>query len=281
LAITSIRAEMYGLAPGATRERDLSWYESSSPLSLSRDGTKLVFSEVAAWDDEVPLYVRGTDGSPAVRIGGGFPADFSPDARWVAACPTGLPLERLRIIPTGPGEERVLSLGDVACRAMRWLPDGRRLLVDGEQRGHQRRTYVVDVAGGPPRPLVSEGTTCGGGVSPDAREAACWDSHGSVRIYPLAGGEPRLVHGLEPGETPATWSADGRSLVVARWENTPLRVILVDLATGARRPWREFQPADRTGVLDEVSIVLTSDLRAYVYRYRRVLSDLYLVDGLR
>jgi eukaryotic-like serine/threonine-protein kinase len=55
----------------------------------------------------------------------------------------------------------------------------------------------------------------------------------------------------------------------------------VDLATGARRPWREFQPADRTGVLDEVSIVLTSDLRAYVYRYRRVLSDLYLVDGLR
>jgi eukaryotic-like serine/threonine-protein kinase len=280
LAITSIRAEMYGLAPGASRERELSWYESSSPLSLSKDGTKLVFSEVAAGDNDVPLYIRGTDGSPAVRIGEGFPADLSPDGRWVAACPTGRPLERLKIIPTGPGEERVLSLGDVACRAMRWLPDGRRLLVHGQQAGHRRRTYVVDLAGGPPRPLAPEGTTCDG-PSPDGREAACQDSSSSVSIYPLAGGEPRPVRGLEPGETPGVWSADARSLVVARWEKTPLRIFLVDLATGARRPWREFQPADRTGVLDEVSIVLTSDLRAYVYRYRRVLSDLYLVDGLR
>ncbi|HUL79570.1 MAG TPA: protein kinase [Vicinamibacteria bacterium] len=280
LAITSIRAEMYGLAPGASRERNLSWYESSSPLSLSRDGTRLLFSEVAAGVDDVPLYLRGTDGSPAVRIGEGFPADLSPDGRWVATCPSGRPRERLKIIPTGPGEERIVGLGDVACRAMNWLPDGRRLLVQGEQAGRQRRTYVVDVAGGPPRPLAPEGTTCDA-PSPDGREAACQDSKGNVLIYPLAGGNPRAARGLEPGETQGLWSADGRSLVVARWEKTPLRIFLVDLATGARRPWREFQPADQTGVLDEVSVVLTSDLRAYVYRYRRVLSDLYLVDGLR
>ena len=77
------------------------------------------------------------------------------------------------------------------------------------------------------------------------------------------------------------WSADGRSLIVARWEKTPVRVFLVDLATGSRRLWREFQPADTTGVQTEVSVVFTNDLKGYVYRYRRALSDLYLVDGLR
>jgi hypothetical protein len=282
LAITSIRAEMFGRAPGESQERDLSWYESSSPLSLSRDGRKLVFSEVAAGDEDAgaPLYLRGTDGSPAVRIGEGFPAALSPDARWVAACPTGRPLESVNLIPTGPGEQRALSLGDVACRDLGWFPDDRRLLVEGEQKGHQRRTYAVDVAGGTPRPLSPEGTTCGG-LSPDAREAACQDSGGNAFIYPVAGGGPRPVRGLEPGEGVGAWTADGRSLIVARWATNPLRVFLVDLATGRRRPWREFQPTDRTGGQDEVSVVFTNDLEAYVYRYRRVLSDLYLVDGLK
>lgn len=39
--------------------------------------------------------------------------------------------------------------------------------------------------------------------------------------------------------------------------------------------------ADRAGLLDLSFILLSSDARSYVYSYRRVLSTLYLVDGLR
>jgi hypothetical protein len=287
LATTTLRAEMYGRGPGDARERDLSWYDSSNPLSLSRDGRQVLFMEVAATEsggtrsDEVnadpPLYLRGIDGSPAVRIGAGFPAALSPDARWVATC--GAP-RKVLIFPTGPGGDRRLDLGDVTCRDLGWFPDNGRLLVIGQQPGHGPRAYVVDAVSGNPRPLTPEGTTCGP-PSPDAREAPCTDEQGRVLLYPVAGGPPRPVLGLEPGETPGDWSTDGKSFFVARWEDMPpIRVFVVNPATGGRRLWKEFQPADMTGVTD-TSIVGTNDFQSYVYRYRRVLSDLYLIDGLR
>ena len=282
LAVSSLRAEMYGHSPGQSRERDLSWSESSNPLALSADGSKLLFAEVAAGDGDnlAPLYVRGTDGSPAVPIGTGWPAVLSADGQWVAACPSGGPFERLKIIPTGAGEERVVDLGKVACRDVGWLPDNRRVLLTGQEAGHARRSYVVDTAGGQPRPLTPEGTLCSA-ASPDGAAAVCSDSEGRTFIHPMGGEAPRPVRGLEPGETVGEWSADGRSLIVARWETPPLRVFLVDLVTGRRTLWREFQPIDGTAVHDTVSLVVTRDLRGYVYRYRRLLSDLYVFDGLR
>ena len=282
LTVTSARGEMYGRSPGQTRERDLSWYESSSPLGLSGDGSKLLFAEVAAGvgDTFPPLYLRGTEGSPAVPIGFGWPAALSGDARWVAACPGTPPFSSIKILPTGVGEERVIDLGKVSCKDLGWVPGGRRVFFTGVETGHRWRSYVVDVAGGAPQVLTPEGSVCTA-VSPDGSALACSDAEDQTFIQPLAGGEPRPVRGLEPGETVGEWSADGRSLIVARWETLPLRVFLVDLVTGRRTLWREFQPADRTGVYDMVGLVVTRDLKGYVYRYRRNLSDLYLFDGLR
>ena len=282
MSLVTLRGEMYGRAPGQTQERDLSWYESSSPLGLSADGSKLLFAEVAAAtvDPVPPLYLRGTDGSPAVPIGSGWPAALSDDARWVAACAELQPTPRMKVIPTGVGEERNVDLGSVACRDLGWFPDGRRVLLTGAEPGRRARSYVVDPAAGTPRPLTPEGTICTA-ASPDGMEAACLDPDGRVFFQAVAGGEPRPVIGLEPGETVREWSADGRSLIVGRWETWPLRVFIVDRATGRRSLWREFQPADPTGVFDMVSLVATRDLRGYVYRYRRHLSELYLVDGLR
>jgi hypothetical protein len=40
-------------------------------------------------------------------------------------------------------------------------------------------------------------------------------------------------------------------------------------------------PQDPAGVTEIIQIVYTPDLRAWAYTYRRILSDLYLVKGLR
>lgn len=40
-------------------------------------------------------------------------------------------------------------------------------------------------------------------------------------------------------------------------------------------------PADRAGLLDLGFVLLSADARAYVYSYRRVLSTLFLAEGLR
>jgi hypothetical protein len=35
-------------------------------------------------------------------------------------------------------------------------------------------------------------------------------------FYPSAGGEPRVVNGLEPGDVPIRWNQDGRSIYLYR-----------------------------------------------------------------
>ena len=65
-----------------------------------------------------------------------------------------------------------------------------------------------------------------------------------------------------------------------------VKVLPEAVASDADRLRRFEQEARAAGALNHpnvlvvLDVVLTADLRAYVYRYRRMLSDLYLVDGL-
>ena len=77
------RLSIWGLAPGETKERDLSWLEWSFPGDLSPDGKHLLLSEQGLGGGSLYLAcMRGTDGSPVVRLGEGFAAEFSPDGKW-------------------------------------------------------------------------------------------------------------------------------------------------------------------------------------------------------
>jgi hypothetical protein len=40
-------------------------------------------------------------------------------------------------------------------------------------------------------------------------------------------------------------------------------------------------PADKAGLLEIGFVAISGDARSYVYSYRRILSTLYQVDGLR
>jgi hypothetical protein len=54
----------------------------------------------------------------------------------------------------------------------------------------------------------------------------------------------------------------------------------VNLKTGERTPWKVLDPADPSGVNRVLGVSLTPDGQYYVYNYRRLLSTLYLVEGL-
>jgi hypothetical protein len=60
------------------------------------------------------------------------------------------------------------------------------------------------------------------------------------------------------------------------------------MATGTKRAWLELRTPDPAGFihanpmgLTTRNIDLTADGRSYLYSYWRVVSDLYVVDGLR
>ena len=55
----------------------------------------------------------------------------------------------------------------------------------------------------------------------------------------------------------------------------------LDLNTGRKELVRELKPADTTGFIEVAGGVVSADGNAYAYTDRRVLSDLYVVDGVR
>jgi hypothetical protein len=89
--------------PGASGERDLSWFDWSTAADLSADGKTLLFYE---WGEGVAgnptVYLRKTDGQDAIRLGEGKALSLSPDGTWALALQTGPP-PRLVLLPTGPG----------------------------------------------------------------------------------------------------------------------------------------------------------------------------------
>jgi dipeptidyl aminopeptidase/acylaminoacyl peptidase len=220
-----------------------------------------------------------------VRLGAGAAMALSPDRRWALAnrdYTTDAP--QLVLIPTGAGQPRELPRGNVNTQAATFFPDGRRLLLTGSEPGQPPRAYVQDVEGGAPRPVSPVGTRfalASRPITPDGCCAVLRDTDGTQRLFAIAGGAPRAIAGLEPGEEPIRWAADGRRLFVYRPGELPARVWIVDTQTGRREPWLDVQPADGAGVLAVNPVQLTADGRGYAYGYRRVLSDLYVVSGLR
>jgi len=86
---------------------------------------------------------------------------------------------------------------------------------------------------------------------------------------------------LEEGEIPIQWTTDHRSLYVFRSVQEVARVSLLDLGTGRRTPWKELMPLDPAGSSMVLNVAMTPDGKSHIYSYGQVLSDLYLVEGLK
>ncbi|MBI3932938.1 MAG: protein kinase [Acidobacteria bacterium] len=267
-------------------EKDLSWLDGSLLTDLSDDGRTVLFDEEVggAASGAYSIYMRRTDGSPAIRLGDGTLAALSPDGRWVAVVVQSR-TPGLVLVPTGPGEARTLDRGAIAYyEGVAWFPDGAQVLFAGSEEGRSLRLYVQGVAGGPPRPVSPEGLRIAYAtrpVSPDGQAAVAVDGAGRALLVPLNGGKPRPVPGLEPNDIPFRWGGDGRSLFLFRTGEMPARAQRLELASGRRDTIAEIAPFDRAGVRSLTTIQATPDGRRFAYTYSQSLSELYLVEGLR
>ncbi|HUA14874.1 MAG TPA: WD40 repeat domain-containing serine/threonine protein kinase [Verrucomicrobiae bacterium] len=275
------RAGMIGLAPGEAKEKDLSWLDWSVPADLSPDGrTVLFFESGEGGGPKYAVYLRTTDGSPAVRLSDGIAEGLSPDGKWALARPNTTPAP-LELLPTGVGEAKPLPPDDINHLWGRWLPDGKSVVFSGNVPGHGFRFYVESIADGKPHPISPEGVYPAVILSPKGDHVASVGPDNKVCLYPVAGGDPVHVSGTLPGEVPTGWSGDGRSLFLFRFGEVPAKVEQLDIATGQRKLWRELVPADAAGIDTIRGITIAPDAKAYVYGYIRTLSDLYLVEGLK
>jgi Tol biopolymer transport system component len=285
LALGRIAREVRGRLEGDAEERDYSWLDGTMAPFFSSDRRSFIFNEAAdGGGARVGAYLRRADGSAPLRLGDGTPVSLSPDGKWAVCINVDFP-RQLRLVPTGAGESRTLRRGRISdLQWAHYRPDGRGLVVVGSEQDRPTRLWRQDLPDGEPVPFTPEGTnTLYNAFTPDGRFVAATTSGagGTWSLYPPDGGEPRPMRGIEPGDTPRRFTADGRSLFVLAPGKRPGRIVRLDLATGKRTPWLDLVPPDPAGV-EGISVVdVTEDGRSYLYSYTRVLSDLYVVTGLR
>jgi serine/threonine protein kinase/dipeptidyl aminopeptidase/acylaminoacyl peptidase len=279
----SLLSSLLFLSPGDDVPRNLSWLDESKAGDLTPDGTTLVISETReGGGPSGSVYLRKTDGSPAVRLGEGFGAALSPDGRFVIALtsPTAESGARMTLLPTGAGQSRILlDAGFARLRRAAWLPDGKSIAFSGNERGRPQRVYLLEVANGRVRALTTEGVgvgSFGDFVSPDGKRILAIDENGTL-LWPVDGGSPARIRGLLADDRPVQIGADGESIYVLRGEKRPPEVWLVSLATGERRLWRVLLGAG----FPLNSLFVTPDGRFCVYGSAPAVSTLYAVDGLR
>ena len=275
------RAGIIGLAPGDAKEKDLSWLDWSVPGSLSADGKQILFQEAGeGGGPKYAVYLRNTDGSPAIRLGEGSGMGLSPDGKWALSRFNVSP-SPLVLYPTGVGEMQRLKDDGLNHITGAFLPDGKRFVFSGTEPGHGIRFYWESLDEGKAHAFSPEGVGSGLALSWDGRFVAGRGPDQKTYLYPVEGGDPKPVPGLEPGEFSTAWSADGRSIFVLGHGQVPAQVYRVDIATGQRTFWKSVEPADSAGIDTIGRVVMSADNKAYVYNYVRTLSDLYLVQGLK
>jgi DNA-binding winged helix-turn-helix (wHTH) protein/Tol biopolymer transport system component len=287
---TAMRGEIHFGHPGAKDERDLSWFDLSTVDDLSADGRLMLFGESGeGGGPEYGVFLRSTDGSLPMRIGHGRPMGLSPDGKWVLAIPVIRP-DHIDLLPTGAGEVRAIKdPGIIEYQSAGWLPDGKGIVLTARSSDGNARGYVRDLEGGTPRPITPPGVlTLARTVSPDGKYVvgSCGDK---FCLYPLSRGEPRVLpsvegpqplNGLPKGCLPLTWGESGRILWARGDEGKGTTIQRVNVNTGRSEIWRDLKPPDAAGVRGLGGFVVSRDGTAYAYSFFRILSDLYVVEGI-
>ena len=271
-----------GQPPGQSHEKDLSLLDWSRLRDLSPDGKTLVFDETGEGGGaNGAVYIRRTDGSPAVRLGDGLAKQISPDGKWVLSV-TLTPTRKVVLLPVRAGARREIDTPGIVPHEAIWIPNRERIVLTGNEPGRGRRIYVQELSGGPPKPITPEGMgEAIGPISPDGKWVVAQGGDQMSALYPLEGGEPKTIPGLSPDDRAVTWSPIGDNLYVYRRGELPCPVFLLDLSTGRKQPVKELMPPDPAGVVEVVTVQTTPDAAAYAYSYHRILSDLLLVEGLK
>jgi len=268
---------------GETSDRDLSWHNDSAVADLSADGRILLFNaSTFTGGRDFGVYLRRTDGSPAVRLGDGFGYGLSPDGRWVLSFKINRARLEFVLLPTRAGEPIRIADGlPPSFHGAAWLPDSRSFVFSGSAPGEGARLYLQDIDGGKPRPINLPDTDLRVPiVSTDGQLLAAFDPLGEIVLGALDGSSTRPLAGAEEGEVPIQWSANGRALYVYRPNRLPVQVFELDVASGRRQLWKEIPINDPNALDGNVVVVMTPDGRTYAYSYFRGMAELYLVEGL-
>jgi len=266
--------------------KDLSWHDDSISMDFSMDGKSVLFLEGgAASGIDYEVYLRGTDGSPAIHLGFGAATSLSADGRWALVTKNQLPAQ-LFLLPTGAGQARQVTADSLHHEDAAFLPDGQSIVFVGNAPGRPRMWYAQDLKGGPPRAFGPEGVSFSHlydpvVVSPDGRNVAVVTTDKNVLLQPIDGGAGQAIPGLEAGFTPVRWCPGGAAIMLQKQDGVATQIFETNVTTGAQRLWKSIAPPEALGVARVRSVRVAPDCRSVAWTVLTQETRLFLMKGLR
>lgn len=275
------RLEMAGQLAGESGQRDFSWLDWSRVQEVGRDARLVLFDE--SGEGASPhsfVYLHHTRDGTTTRLGEGIAMGLSPDEN--SALVVTEDHQHLQLIPVNGGAVRRLRDSGLRYQWVRFFPDGGRLLTLASRPQEGLRLYVLPLDDATPTAISPEMMVRNAAISPDGEWVSILTDKNELVLYPAAAKTaPRIIPTNEP-LAPLRWTADGLWLFVRhlrRASDNSALISRLEVSTGRTVPWRTLEPADRMGVNAITGVALAPDCQSYVYSYRRVLSELFLVGG--
>jgi len=277
------RESMYLVERGKAA-RDVSWLDSDYNPRLTSDGSMFLFTDQSVHaGQDYAVYVRKTDGSPAVKIGGGgYGSDISPDGKWALIVLGDDPQGRIQVVPVGPGEAKALHWDGFHPLWASWCPDGSHIMMFAVQDGKGTRAFLTDAAGSVPKQLsIGEINVAGSKASPDMQQFYTRGANGWV-LTSMMDGKTQPMTGLKEGEFPLGWGTDAKHVFTVVRGANGMSISRLELGTGKREAWLEWKPKQQVGLGTwKAPASVTPDGRWVAFTYGAQLGQLYRSENLK
>lgn len=288
ITVNKTRIKILAKGSGEVKERDLSWHDWSLVRDLSSDGKTILFTEAGESGGAMyTVYIRSTDGSPALRLGNGSALALSPDGKYALTRLLTTP-PQLALLPVGAGETKLLKpvksdsyfYQPWAC----WFPSGKKILFAANEADRGTKLYIQGLDGEPvciTPDMEGVELSTPHSISSDGKFIAFTNPQQEVCLYSIENAEILLLSELEPNQLPVAWSADSKSIYIRKRGQVPAVIYRHEIGTGKKEQLLELMPEDRAGVFEILRILLTTDATSYAYSYTRELSDLFVIENLQ
>ena len=276
VGIWSVYNRIIGFPPGATKARDLAWYDRDELMDFTPDGKLILFYDGSAVTGTTyQVFMRPTGGEPAARIGTGRGFALSADGKLALVSPEP-PWKSLALLPTGLGEPRIQPAGQISdYAAARFTSRSDRWVVLGRTAGQRDFRLWVEDDGKPPVAIGPDRVFGLSSVSPDDKWIAARTAEGTV-LVPLDGSQVKPVDGLGTDVIALGFTADGKGLIIGRRDQG---VFSYELATKKSVPIFASPLMASAGQI--TTAFFTRDAKAWVYETKVASTELYLIEGLR
>jgi len=271
--------ELVVLPPGGPPQ-SIEWLDWASIAGLSDDGKKVLsFESGVGASPNILVVLRNLDQPAPIQLGIGRGLALSADGSHALVSRTDDRADRIRLLPTGPGEAQDFSVtGLERAYTASFFKDGKRIALFGKTQGGPSRIFLHELGRDELRPISPElNPGYSVSVSPDERWVAAVEGDGTPTLFPVDGGAPQPVKELGPNYQTIGWLADGSLLVFER-NALPATVLRFEPRTRAVTKFGSLTPPDAAGVPRLTKVMVTPDGKTFAFHFRRRTDVLYLLD---